>query len=46
MPKKGGLVQFADLRGAGAWQKREGGAFEGGLIPKCTLCVRKIGVMD
>ena len=27
MPKKGGLGQFADLRGA--WQERGGGVFEG-----------------
>ena len=36
MPKKGGLGQFADLRGA--WEERGGGVFEGGLIPKHTLC--------
>ena len=33
---KGGLEQFADLRG-GAWQERGGGVFEAGLIPQCTL---------
>ena len=35
LPKKGGLGQFVGLRG-GAWQEREGGAFEGGgLISQC-----------
>ena len=40
---KSGLGQFADLREeveggeGGAWQKRGGGVFEGGLIPQCTL---------
>ena len=33
----GGLGQFADLRGGGAWQEPGGGVFEGGLIPQCTL---------
>ena len=36
LPKKGGLTQFVDLRGA--WQERRGGVFERGLIPQCTLC--------
>ena len=33
LPKKGGLGQFADLRGG--WQERGGSVFEGGggLIP-------------
>ena len=31
MPKKGGLGQFVDLRGA--WQERGSDVFEGGLIP-------------
>ena len=36
--KRGGLGQFANLRGGGggggwAWQERGGGVFEGGLIP-------------
>ena len=39
--KRGGLGQFADLRGGegGAWRKRGGDTFEGGgeLIPRCTL---------
>ena len=29
LPKKGGLGQFADLRGA--WQERGGGVFERGI---------------
>ena len=34
--QKGGLGQFADLRGA--WQERGGGVLEGEeLIPQCTL---------
>ena len=37
LPKKGGgLGQFVGLWG-GAWQEREGGVFEGGLIPQCSL---------
>ena len=36
LPKKGGLGQFADLRGA--WQKRGGVFLSGGLIPQFTLC--------
>ena len=35
IPKKGGLGQFVDLRGA--WQERGGGVFEGGLISQCPL---------
>ena len=31
-----GVVQFPDLRGCLA--KKGGGVFEGGLIPRCTLC--------
>ena len=34
LPKKGGLAQFADLRGHD--KKDRGGVFEG-LIPQCTL---------
>ena len=32
LPKKGGLGQFAELRGGGAWRKR------GGLIPQYPNC--------
>ena len=34
LPKKGGggLGQFVDLRGGGAWQERGGGVFEGGGV--------------
>ena len=32
-----GLGQFVDLRGT--WKERESGAFVGGLIPQCTLCL-------
>ena len=35
LPKWGKRRQFADLRGS--WWKRWGGAFEGGLIFRCTL---------
>ena len=35
---KGGLGQFADLRGGGLGKKEGSGAFEGGLILQCTLC--------
>ena len=35
LPKKVGLVQFANLRGA--CQERRGGVLEGGLIPQWTL---------
>ena len=35
LPKKMGLGQFADLRGA--WKKRRGWCFSGGLIPHCAL---------
>ena len=36
LAKKGMLGQFDDLRrGLG---KKEGGVFEGRLIPQCTLC--------
>ena len=39
LPKKGGLGQFADLRGEGGLGKKEGVLFlRGGLIPQCTLC--------
>ena len=34
LPKKGGLEQFANLRGLG---KKGGGVFEVGLISQCTL---------
>ena len=51
MPKKGGLGQFADLRGG--LGKKEGLVFlkEGGLIPQCKLCSKdlpdmKIGLYD
>ena len=38
LPKKEGLGKFANLRrGGGAWQKKGGGVFEGGLIPKRIL---------
>ena len=37
LPKRGGLRQFADLRGS-CW-KRQSAVFEGGLILQCTLCV-------
>ena len=33
---KGGLGQFADLRGE-AWQERGGGVFEGRLIPQMHI---------
>ena len=36
LPKKGGLGHYADLRGA--WRRRRGWCFLGGLIPQCTLC--------
>ena len=36
MPKKGGLGQFADLRGGGLG-KKEWGVFDGGLIPIYTI---------
>ena len=26
--------------GGGTWQEREGGVFEGRLIPRCTLCIK------
>ena len=32
MPKKGGLEQFAGLRGGGLAGKRGGGVFEGGGV--------------
>ena len=35
LPKKGGLEQFANLRGLG--KKGGGGVFEVGLISQCTL---------
>ena len=35
LPKKGGLGQFVDLRGA--WQERGDSVFEGWLIPQCLL---------
>ena len=35
--KRGGLGQFANLRGGGAWQERVGGVFEEELIPQRTL---------
>ena len=39
MPKKGGLEQFADLRGRGLARKR-GGVFEGGVdTPMPTMFV-------
>ena len=31
LPKKGGLGQFAEREGGGAWQEREGGLFEDGV---------------
>ena len=34
LPKKGGLEQFANLRGLG---NKGGGVFEVGLISQCTL---------
>ena len=34
------LGQFAGL-GGGLGTKRRGGAFEGGLIRQCTLCLRE-----
>ena len=34
LPEKGGLGQFADLRGLG---KKDGMVFLMGLIPQCTL---------
>ena len=33
LPKKGGLGQFAGLRGGGLGKKEGIGVFEGGLIP-------------
>ena len=36
------LGQFGDLKG-GPGKKERGGVFEGGLIPQCTLWVRKHG---
>ena len=44
LPKKGGLAQFAYLRGRGLAREAGSGVFEGGLIPQCTLwctCVFK-----
>ena len=45
LPKKGGLGQFADLRGGD--DKQEGsGVFHGGWIPQCTLWIFfKVGVL-
>ena len=37
LKRGGGLGQFPDLRGGGAWQERGSGVFEWGLIPQCTL---------
>ena len=47
MPEKGGgLGQSADLGGGGRLaRKREGGVFEGGLIPQCTLYYNTIVLM-
>ena len=36
LPEKGGLGQFADLRG-GLAEKKEVVFLRGGLIPQCTL---------
>ena len=37
MPKKRGVGQFTDLREG--LDEKEGGGFELGLIPQCTLCM-------
>ena len=45
--KRGELGQFADLRGGGLDKKDGGSAFEGGLIPQCTLwCVTVLSKLD
>ena len=40
LPKKGGVGQFVDLRGA--WQERKGGVLEGVDIPMHTMSYPKI----